>query len=70
MGLREHCTDHYFSHMNPSTIPPPEPIVLERFESGARIERCPTTGLPVYVSPPGTPMLTSEKVRSLMEEIP
>ncbi len=47
-----------------------EPVVLERFEDGSRIEVSPITRLPVFVSPPGTPLLTSEIVRALMEDIP
>ena len=47
-----------------------EPVVLERFESGARIEVCPVTGLPVLVSPPGTPTLTSEMVREMLKDFP
>ena len=47
-----------------------EPVVLERFPNGFRIELSPLTGLPVLVAPPGTPPLTSERVKELLEEIP
>ena len=47
-----------------------EPVVLERFESGSRIELDPVTGVAVFISPPGTPTLTSERVRELMEDFP
>jgi hypothetical protein len=35
-----------------------------------RIVKSKVTGLPVIVSPPGTPLLTSERVRELLEDFP
>jgi hypothetical protein len=55
--------------MNAAVIPE-QPIVLERFENGMRIELSPVTGLPVLVAPPGTPLLTSERVNALLNESP
>jgi hypothetical protein len=39
-------------------------------EARAHIEIDELTGLPVLVSPPGTPLLTSERVRELLEDFP
>lgn len=36
----------------------------------ARIVRSKVTGLPVLISPPETPVLTSERVRELLEDFP
>lgn len=56
--------------MNTIVFKTDEPVVLERFEDGSRIEVSPLTGLPVLVLPPGTPPITSEMVRAILEESP
>jgi hypothetical protein len=35
-----------------------------------RIERSPTTGLPVMVAPPGVAPVTSEQVQALLQDFP
>ncbi len=35
-----------------------------------RIEISPVSGFPVWVSPPGSPMITSDQVKSLIAEFP
>jgi hypothetical protein len=39
-------------------------------ETTAHIEICELTGFPVIVSPLGTPLMTSEEVRELLEDFP
>jgi hypothetical protein len=49
--------------------PAPEEAACPQAERGY-IGKSPITGLPVWVSPPGSPIVTSEQVRKLLEDFP
>jgi len=54
--------------MNDEVKPDPREELPE--EGRSRIEISKVTGLPVIISPPGTPILTSEEVRRQLEDFP
>ena len=56
--------------MDSTATDPDQTIEAPRHENRAYIAKDELTGLPVIVMPPGTPPLTSERVRTWLKDFP